>query len=299
MSMERLARLALCLLAAIVLSCSKDVLPEEPQPEEQKEQRREWSVVTEELHASRDGIDIYGVLLRPEGRAGRLPTIIFSHGLRGHYDDCLPYAEICARKGFACYCFDFIGGALANRSGGSYEEMSILTEIEDLEAVVEMILSKPFTDKEHLFLAGGSQGGLVTAMYAARYPAVPRGLVLLFPAFNIPSLAESLLGVMYGGDLSAVPEKVSVAGFSVYKKYVEDAVGWDPYKTIGNYKGKVMIMHGTKDLLVPLSYSERAANVYPSATLIKLEGQGHGFDEDGTVFAAEQALENLLFPLSE
>ena len=299
MSMERLARLALCLLAAIVLSCGKDVLPEEQQPEDQKQERREWSVVTEELHASRDGIDIYGVLLRPEGRKGRMPTIIFSHGLRGHYDDCLPYAEICARNGFACYCFDFIGGALANRSGGSYEDMSILTEIEDLGAVVEMILSKPFTDKERLFLSGGSQGGLVTAMYAARYPAVPRGLVLLFPAFNIPSLAESLLGVMYGGDLSAVPEKVSVAGFSVYKKYVEDAVGWDPYKTIGNYKGKVMILHGTKDLLVPLSYSERAANVYPSATLIKLEGQGHGFDEDGTVFAAEQALENLLFPLSE
>ncbi len=299
MSMERLARLALCLLAAIVLSCGKDPLPEEQQPEDQKQERREWSVVTEELHASRDGIDIYGVLLRPEGRKGRMPTIIFSHGLRGHYDDCLPYAEICARNGFACYCFDFIGGALANRSGGSYEDMSILTEIEDLGAVVEMILSKPFTDKERLFLSGGSQGGLVTAMYAARYPAVPRGLVLLFPAFNIPSLAESLLGVMYGGDLSAVPEKVSVAGFSVYKKYVEDAVGWDPYKTIGNYKGKVMILHGTKDLLVPLSYSERAANVYPSATLIKLEGQGHGFDEDGTVFAAEQALENLLFPLSE
>ena len=299
MSMERLARLALCLLAAIVLSCGKDPLPEEQQPEDQKQERREWSVVTEELHASRDGIDIYVVLLRPEGRKGRMPTIIFSHGLRGHYDDCLPYAEICARNGFACYCFDFIGGALANRSGGSYEDMSILTEIEDLGAVVEMILSKPFTDKERLFLSGGSQGGLVTAMYAARYPAVPRGLVLLFPAFNIPSLAESLLGVMYGGDLSAVPEKVSVAGFSVYKKYVEDAVGWDPYKTIGNYKGKVMILHGTKDLLVPLSYSERAANVYPSATLIKLEGQGHGFDEDGTVFAAEQALENLLFPLSE
>ena len=299
MSMERLARLALCLLAAIVLSCGKDPLPEEQQPEDQKQERREWSVVTEELHASRDGIDIYGVLLRPEGRKGRMPTIIFSHGLRGHYDDCLPYAEICARNGFACYCFDFIGGALANRSGGSYEDMSILTEIEDLGAVVEMILSKPFTDKERLFLSGGSQGGLVTAMYAARYPAVPRGLVLLFPAFNIPSLAESLLGVMYGGDLSAVPEKVSVAGFSVYKKYVEDAVGWDPYKTIGNYKGKVMILHGTKDLLVPLSYSERAANVYPSATLIKLEGQGHGFDEAGTVFAAEQALENLLFPLSE
>ncbi len=299
MSMERLARLALCLLAAIVLSCSKDVLPEEQQPEDQKQERREWSVVTEELHASRDGIDIYGVLLRPEGRKGRMPTIIFSHGLRGHYDDCLPYAEICARNGFACYCFDFIGGALANRSGGSYEDMSILTEIEDLEAVVEMILSKPFTDKERLFLSGGSQGGLVTAMYAARYPAVPRGLVLLFPAFNTPSLAENLLEVMYGGDLSAVPEKVSVAGFSVYKKYVEDAVGWDPYKTIGNYGGNVMIIHGSEDLLVPLSYSRRAADVYTSGTLVVMDGQGHGFDDKWTAIATNYALEHLLFLLSE
>ena len=280
------------LLLAIVpwgVSCAKDPLPE-PQEEEVRDEDRTWTVTKETLHASREGIDIYGEILRPEGRTGRMPTIIFCHGLRGHYDDCLPYAEACARKGYACYCFDFIGGALANRSGGAYRDMSVLTEIADLEAVVDIILAQPFTDKDRLFLSGGSQGGLVAAMVAARNPSLARGLVLLFPAFNIPTLVNTVLQTAYGGDMANVPEKISFSGFTVYKKYAEDALGWDPYAQIGAYTGKVLILHGNLDVVVPVSYSEKAVKTYRDASLSIMKGQGHGFDERGTEEAAALAL---------
>ncbi len=281
-------------LSLVFCCCSRDPLEEEIPQEETVEEVRTWSVTKSELHASRDGIDIYGELLLPEGKEGRMPTVIFCHGLRGHYDDCLPYAEACASKGFACYCFDFIGGALANQSGGSYQDMSVLTEIADLEAVVDMMLGLPTTDRSRLFLAGGSQGGLVSAMVAARNPSLARGLVLLFPAFNIPSLVETVFKSLYDGDWSKVPDKISFAGFSVYKKYAEDAMGWDPYDTIGNYTGKVLILHGTADIVVPVSYSEKAVKTYVNARLEKLKGQGHGFDESGVQTASDTALEFLL-----
>ena len=56
-------------------------------------------------------------------------------------------------------------------------------------------------------------------------------------------------------------------------------MSFDIYKVIGNYKGDVLIVHGDKDDVVPLSYSKRAATVYESANLIIFEGGGHGFRE--------------------
>ena len=60
-------------------------------------------------------------------------------------------------------------------------------------------------------------------------------------------------------------------------KYNEDAVSFDFYDLIGAYTGPVLILHGDKDPIVPLRYSQRAAEVFPNAELIVMPGQGHGF----------------------
>ena len=39
----------------------------------------------------------------------------------------------------------------------------------------------------------------------------------------------------------------------------------------------MLLIHGDADSIVPLSYSERALEVYPSAELKVVEGGGHGF----------------------
>ena len=60
-------------------------------------------------------------------------------------------------------------------------------------------------------------------------------------------------------------------------RYGEDAVSFDIYDVIGNYKGDVLILHGDRDGIVPLRYSERAVDVYENAELVVMEGQNHGF----------------------
>ena len=39
-------------------------------------------------------------------------------------------------------------------------------------------------------------------------------------------------------------------------------------------------MHGSDDEVVPISYSERAAKIFPHAELITYTNEGHGFRKD-------------------
>ena len=55
----------------------------------------------------------------------------------------------------------------------------------------------------------------------------------------------------------------------------------------------MLIFHGDKDETVPYSYSEQAVRIYENAALIKLEGEGHGFSEQGSQTANERILEFL------
>ena len=48
-------------------------------------------------------------------------------------------------------------------------------------------------------------------------------------------------------------------------------------KKIAAYSKDVLLIHGDADSIVPLSYSQRALEVYPSAELKVISGGGHGF----------------------
>ena len=44
-----------------------------------------------------------------------------------------------------------------------------------------------------------------------------------------------------------------------------------------NYDGKVLIVHGTSDNVVPISYSRCAIETFKDAKLKEIPGAGHGF----------------------
>lgn len=110
-------------------------------------------------------------------------------------------------------------------------------------------------------------------------------LGLLYPAFNIPDLVR-LYVTLYGGP-DNVPDSVSFSGHTFWRKYVLEAFDLYPYELIGKYEGPVLILHGDKDEMVPLSYSEEAIKTYKNASLVVLEGQSHGFSADGRKLAIE------------
>jgi hypothetical protein len=169
------------------------------------------------------------------------------------------------------YAFDFCGGAYSSRSTGETTECSILTEADDLSAVLDAVRGLDFVDERSVFLLGQSQGGAVSAIVAAERPDDVAGLVLLYPAFVIhDDMVERF------GSVDNVPET-----FTWWQElgriYAVDGINYDFYEHIGDYKGPVLLFHGTADSLVPLSYAERATETYPDAELVVVDGAGHGF----------------------
>lgn len=231
-----------------------------------------YEYMTEELYAERDGNNIYGVMYIPQNAGERMPAVIFSHGFGGNYQVGTQYAEALAAKGYAVYCFDFCGGSPGSRSDGSTLEMSIFTEQADLEAVIAMLQGLDYVDSDNLFLMGTSQGGAVSAITAAANKEEIKGAILLYPAFCLVDQTKERFD-----SVEDIPDTYFSLWMTVGRAYAENLLDYDIYEVIQNYDKDVLLIHGDADSIVPLSYSERAVEVYESARLEVLPGAGHGF----------------------
>ena len=242
----------------------------------------EYEYETQEMYTRRGENQIYGVLYIPQNAGETMPAIIYSHGFGGSHRSGTQYAEAMAAKGYVVYCFDFCGGSPGSQSDGSTLEMSLFTEQADLEAVIEMIQGLDYVDSSNLFLMGTSQGGAVSAITAAKHVDEIRGLVLLYPAFVLADNANE----RYQSP-EDIPDTQFFMWMDVGRAYFEPLLGYDIYADIESYDKDVLILHGDEDSIVPLSYSEHAAEVYPSAQLEVLQGAGHGFSGENAQTAID------------
>lgn len=244
----------------------------EVQAENEVEQNKETAdpYTEEELWFSRDGVNLYGKLYCPAGE-GPHPLVIMAHGLNGSHQQGLGMAKRFALSGVAAYVFDFSGGGHNSKSDGESTQMSVLTEAADLLAVLDGLLAMPQIDAENIFLYGASQGGYVATYVAAERPDQIKALVSLFPAYSLTETAVAMLA-----DMPDMGETVDFLGMTMGKCYFEDAAATDIYGLMANYTNDVLLLHGTADTLIPLSYSQRAAEVFPSVEYTEVEGGTHG-----------------------
>lgn len=247
-----------------------------------------------ELCCKRDNNNIYGQIYIPQGKDNqKFPTVIIGHGFTGTYNNNVRYAETFAKNGIAAYLFDFCGGSNESKSDGRTTDMSILTEKADMMSVYKQILKLDYVDANNIFLMGESQGGVVASLCASELLEEVRGMLLLYPAYSIPDMAND----MYP-NADDVPEEYSIWGMDLGKVYYADCLTFDVYDEIAKYKGPVIIYHGTNDQVVPFSYSERAVEVYDNARLNAEEGIGHGFEAELQYSTAEDMIkfinENIL-----
>ena len=261
----------------------------EAEPVQEKQQPASpevtYSCQTQELYAQRGENRIYGVVYIPQGAGDKMPAVIFSHGFGGTHAVGSTYAEALAEKGYVVYCFDFCGGSPGSRSDGSTLEMSLFTEQADLEAVISMVQQLDYVESDNLFLMGSSQGGAVSAITGAAHPEEIRGMVLLYPAFVMVDEANSLFE-----SVQQIPETYYFMWMNVGRAYFEPLLDYDIYGAIAAYDRDVLLIHGDADSIVPLEYSQRALQAYPSAELEVIPGAGHEFyGED-----AQQAIACML-----
>ena len=224
---------------------------------------------TEEIRIDASLGKMYGVLTVPEAE-GPVPLVILCHGFGGNHAGNQDYADYFVSRGFATYNLDFCGGGFSSKSDGTMLEMSVLTEAEDLNAAVDWFRAD--SRFSCILLWGASQGGFVCGYVAAQRPEDIRAAVLEFPAIVLQDDARKKLRAD-----GTFPETSSVLGVKISRKYNEDAISFDYYEHIAACACPVLILHGDKDPIVPLRYSEQAKEAFPDAELVVYPGQGHGF----------------------
>jgi len=217
------------------------------------------SCMKSKFSCQRDGLTIRGYEYRPEGT--NLPIAIVSHGFMANQMTVKHYAQYLAEMGYAAFCFDFCGGCvMMGKSDGRTTDMSVLTEVSDLCAVIDYAKKLEYTDAASILLMGCSQGGFVSALTAAKLKNEVKKLVLFYPALCIPDDARSGRMMWAEFDPNNIPEIIRCGPMKLGRCYAADVVKMNPFDEIRGYEGDVLIVHGTADKIVNTKYA--VLNVY-------------------------------------
>jgi hypothetical protein len=215
---------------------------------------------------------IYGVLNRPQQSQARMPLVIVSHGFNGSHHFAKDYFEPLAEMGYMTYAFDFPCGSLRSRSDSNTMNMSILDEQSDLCAIVQYFRSQPYVDQDRIILIGESQGGLVSALAAAKMPHEVSRLVLIYPALCIPDNWNARYP-----RLEDIPDTTHLWNVPMGRRFFEEVRDLKVFDSIRAFRRPVLIIQGDADGIVSMDDSRRAVQIYEDARLHVIPGAGHGF----------------------
>lgn len=241
----------------------------------------------------KDGeISLHAKLDMPEEN-GPCPLVILVHGLTGHMEE--PFLRAVQKSmneaGFAVLRTDLYGHG---KSDGAFRDHTLEQWSSDLTAVTEYAKQLPFVTD--LYLCGHSQGGLLAVMAAGMRPDDYQALILLSPALTIPEDARkgNFLGTTY--DPLHIPEDLEIWGDQLGSAYFRTVEQIRPEEYIRRYRKPVLIVHGEKDELIPVSSSVNASQHYENCRLAVIPDDDHEYDlhpemmcEAVTAFLKEQA----------
>ena len=202
----------------------------------------------------------------------RGPIAVLMHGFMANkkLEPLKSIANDLESRGIASLRFDFDGHG---ESEGRFRDMTVLTELDDARHVIDYVRRAGAYDS--IALVGHSQGGVVAGMIAGELGEEVKALVQLAPAAVLKD--DALQGVLMGKhyDPSNPPETLTVFFHRVGKGYFLAAQSLPIYEQSSLYQGPVLLIHGTKDKIVPHSYSEKYDHVYSNSQLQLYEGENH------------------------
>ena len=167
-------------------------------------------------------------------------------------------------------------------SSGNFNKMTIDSEIDDLNVILDYVSNVPYVDTENIYIYGYSLGAFVAVSVAIERKEEVAGLILTAPAFSLAD--EAAIYYETGRYFIMAGETFIENAYSYYGKTDE---------LLSLCETKTLILHGNKDKLVDISYSENAVETMPDASLIVIEGAGHNYDFDDIDFIQEKSVEFL------
>ena len=194
-------------------------------------------------YRSSDGIALRGALVPAADPAA--PVAVYFHGNAESAAQNLPFAADLARQGIGVFLVEFRGfGGLE----GSPTEDELYA---DGEAAVEAVLAAGVRP-ERLLLIGRSLGSGVATELALRQPCAL--LVLISPYTSMVDMGRGLAG--------------PAAPFAVPDRY-------DNLGKITRVRCPVVILHGTRDEVIPVTMGRALAAAAPGIAFVEIPSASH------------------------
>jgi pimeloyl-ACP methyl ester carboxylesterase len=180
-------------------------------------------------------------------RTDRVGHLLLCHGNAGNVGDRVLHAALLTAVGFDVLLFDYRG---YGRSSGRPSEDGTYR---DARAALACLLDQPGVDPARVFYLGESIGGAVALNLALERP--PAGLVLLSAFTSVRDLGR------------------------LHYPFVPAALVPDAYPTlrlIGELRAPLLVLHGDRDDIVPLSQGRAVFEAAPWSKLMHVfTGLGH------------------------
>lgn len=255
---------------------------------------------------SPDDFDLSGIRATPEaqkaagtvasadGAADRRDVVLLFHGFTSNRNAAL-LTSIASRAvggGMLVIRLDFNGHG---DSEGDFRNMTVANEVEDANALLERVLDGTLGIRaRRIFLAGHSQGGVVTGLLGGLYADVISGLVLLAPAATLvdDAVCGATRGLVY--DPTHIPAVQDYGGRELGGFYLRVAQVLPLYQIAARFDGPVCLIHGTEDQIVDPRASLRYRRAFHHAELHLLDGLEHSLINRDPDAAAKIAADWLI-----
>ncbi|MEA1912147.1 MAG: alpha/beta fold hydrolase [Spirochaetota bacterium] len=235
-----------------------------------------------------------GMLHLPDEAHGKkYPGVILFHGFSGNRMEpgfmFVRFGRLLADNGIASIRFDFLG---SGESDGSFTDMTFSSEAEQASAIMDYFKSIDEIDENNIIILGLSMGGAIAGYIAGSRPSDIEGLVLWAPAGEMRLFIEQREKQIESGEITE--NLMDIGGLLLGEGFVDDVRSINILEKTAGYRGKVLIVHGTGDTVVPVAVSEGYQKLFGErAKLVLVDGADHTFQ--GIPWIEELFTESLKF----
>jgi len=221
-----------------------------------------------------DGQKLRGMIHFPSGE-GPFPAVALFHGFTGQRMEphfiFVKLARLLAKNKIIAVRFDFRG---SGESEGEFQDMTIPREVEDGIRIVDFLKKHLLVDKDRLGIVGLSLGGCI-----ARLVATKQGNIKCLVFWSAVASPEELIKQKLTEEYQVTKEGyIDFGGNKVGKDFLATLPQVEGPESLSAYRGKALIIHGTKDDTVPLEHAYQLKKILPFSQLKKIEGADHTYN---------------------
>jgi uncharacterized protein len=228
---------------------------------------------------------LVGVLHHGIGEETSRPCLIACHGFvgtkfGGSRRFLVDFARYAVEHNFSVFRFDFAG---CGDSEGEFVDLTLNTELEDLQAAVDAVSEMEGIDPTKIGIFGQCLGA-VTAIRAGYRDERIYKVVAWAPFVDFNSALLGLVGEDAFAELEAGRESEFIyheQSFSCNPKILEEASKIDMFEEMDRFLDPLLVIHGTEDSVVPVYQVEKlmrdTKKTAGEKRLAIIEGAHHSF----------------------